>query len=180
MPSRLNQLMVQELNKEFTGVDTCVFLDFTGLTGRKAADLRHQLKANCGPNAALSVVKTSLARRVFAQADAASPIAQFLSGPTAVAYGADDPVIMVRFLADWSKKQEVVRFKGGLLAGRPIPPDAVAQLATIPPRAVLLAQAVGTAAAPLSALLTVTQGLLRKMLGVVDALAAKKSQSPGN
>jgi len=182
MPSRLNKLVVSELSEKFHGVDTCFFVDFTGLTGRKAADLRHQLRSACGEDAALTVVKTSLARRALAQAadgqaPAGGPVNGFLEGPTAIAYGADDPVLLARTLADWAKKEASIRFKGGLLVGRPLAAEAVAALAQIPPKPILMGQVVGTIAAPLTSLLNVGTGLIRKLLGLCDALAKKNAEA---
>jgi len=185
MPSRLNQLVIGELKKRFAGVDTCFFVDFTGLAGRKAADLRHQLHSACGEGASFTVVKTSLARRAFAELDSFSELAgdilaACLDGPTAVAFGADDPVLLARTLADWGKQEARLRFKGGMLAGRPLPAETVAALAMIPPKPILMGQVVGTIAAPLTALVGVTQGILRQLVGVVDAWAKKKAEDPSD
>ena len=178
MPSRLNKLVVTELKEEFRGVDTCLFVDFSGLSGRKAAELRRQLQAACGARVAFTIVKTSLAKRAFAELETMAPLvdgplSKCLIGPTGVAYGADDPVVMARTLAEWGKKERVLRFKGGLLAGRPLAAGAAADLAKIPPRPVLIAQVIGTISAPLYGLLAVARGPIRKLLGVANALARK-------
>jgi len=178
MPSRLNQLVTKELGERFRDVDTCVFVDFTGLGGRKAAELRNQIQSACGDGAAFTIVKTSLARRALATNENMAellegPVSECLSGPTGMAYGADDPVLLVRTLAEWSKKESLLKFKGGVLSGRPLPAAAVAELAKIPPRPVLMGQVVGTVAAPLTSLLGLCQGLLRQIAGLADALAKR-------
>lgn len=181
MPSRLNKLVVNELKEQFAGVDTCLLIDFTDLSGRKAAALRRQLRAECGAGASFSIIKASLARRAFGEVDGMAPLAAesegLLTGPTGIAYGADDPVLMARTVADWGKKEKVLRFKGGLLAGRPLAAEAAAALAKIPPKNVLMAQVVGTIAAPLTGLLAVAQGPIRKLLGLADALAKKQAEA---
>jgi len=176
MPSRLNQLVTKELSERFHDVDTCVFVDFTGLSGRKTAELRNQIQSACGGGAAFTVLKTSLARRALADNEnmkelLESPGGECLSGPTGMAYGADDPVALVRTLAEWGKKENLLRFKGGVLAGRLLPADTVAELAKIPPKPVLMGQVVGMIAAPITSLLGVCQGLLRQIAGLADALA---------
>ncbi len=182
MPSRLNKLMVEELAEKFRQVDTCIFVDFTGLTGRKAADLRHQLQATCGQAAAFTMVKASLAKRAFAQIEGMAALAddglldELTTGPTGIAYGSEDPVQAARTLPEWSKKERVLRFKGGLLAGRPLAAEAVAELAKIPPKHILMARVVGTIAAPLTSLLRVAQGPIRKLLGLADALAEQNAR----
>ncbi len=181
MPSRLNNMVVRELKKEFSGVDTCVFVDFTGLSGRKATDVRSRLRTTCGQAAQFTVVKTSLAKLALAQTESPVPadhdaLSRCLTGPTGVAYGADDPVLMARTLAEWSKKEQLLHIKGGLLDGRPLDASEVAQLAKIPSRPVLLAQLIGTiAAGTLQGLLAVAQGPIQKLLGLAEALAKKKS-----
>jgi len=176
MPSRLNQLVAKELSERFRGIDTCVFVDFTGLSGRKAAELRNQIQSACGDGAVFTVLKTSLARRALANNEnmkelLESPGDECLSGPTGMAYGADDPVALVRTLAQWGKKEKLLKFKGGVLAGRLLPADTVAELAKIPPKPVLMGQVVGMIAAPITSLLGLCQGLLRQIAGLADALA---------
>jgi large subunit ribosomal protein L10 len=178
MPSRLNTLVVQELKEEFSDVDTCFFVNFTGLGGRKTAELRAELRAQCGENTNIKVVKASLFKLALAENEATAglvdgPLAECLAGPTAVVYGADDAAVLARALADWAKKEFLLPFKGGLLVGSPLSAARVAQLATIPPKPVLMGMVVGAAAAPLTSMLTVTQGVIRNLLGVVDALAKK-------
>ncbi len=182
MPSRLNELIVKELTAQFREMDTCVFVDFSGLSGRKAAELRNELQSACGGGAALTVVQTRLARRALAENASmqellGGPADECLKGPTAVAYGADDPVLLVRTLADWSKKENLLAFKGGVLSGRPLPAAAVAELAKIPPKPILMGQVVGMIAAPLTSLLGVCQGLLRQVAGLADALAKQKQEA---
>jgi large subunit ribosomal protein L10 len=181
MPSRLNTLMLEELTEKFRGVRDCVFVDFTGLDGRKAADLRNQLEKTCGEEAAFLVVKGALARRALVEGGSVlepdADLDAFFTGPTAVAYGPGDPVEVVRTIFDWGKKENLLRFKGGLLDGRPLAADAVGALALIPPKHILMAQVIGTIAAPLSGLLGVAQGTIRKLLGLADALVKKKSEA---
>ena len=180
MPSRLNKLVVEEIKKDFDGMDTCVFVDFTGLDGRKAADLRRQIRTACGAGVTFTIMKTTLAKHAFREMgiqDESGALDKFMAGPTAVAFGADDPVVLARTLSEWGKKQKLVPFKGGLLAGQPVTPETVAALALIPPKAVLMGQVIGTIAAPLTGLLAVAQGPIRKLLGLVDALAKKNAES---
>jgi large subunit ribosomal protein L10 len=176
MPSKLNTLVVQELKNEFSDTDTCIFVDFSGLSGRKTAELRSELRQQCGQNTKLKVVKTTLFQRALMQdpEGEAGPRPEALHGPTAVAYGADDPVVLARALADWAKKESLLPFKGGLLVGSQLSAERVGELAKIPPRAVLMGQVVGMIAAPLTSLLGVSQGVIRNLLGVVDALAKKR------
>ncbi len=182
MPNRLNKLMLEEMKAKFAEIETCVFLDFTGLSGRQAAALRRQLRARCGEGAELSVVKTSLARRALAAHEDISPgvteeLAKILDGPTAMAYGADDPATLAKVIAEWAKKNDLMKLKGGMLDGRPLAAEAAGKLAELPTRQVLLGQAVGVGVAPLRAALGVASGMIRQVLTLADALAKKKEET---
>ncbi|MFO7899128.1 MAG: 50S ribosomal protein L10 [Planctomycetota bacterium] len=181
MPSRLNELMLDELKEQFADVDTCVFVDFSGLSGRQAVALRDQLRARCGDRAVLSVVKTSLVRRAFAEIEHLSAategeMAAVLDGPTAVAYGADDPAVLAKVIAEWAKKEKLTTLKGGVLAGRLLPAEAAGRLARIPPGPVLMGQVIGSAAGPLRAALGIARTMIRRAVSVVDALAKQKQE----
>lgn len=179
MPSRLNQLTIQEILKTFDGVDTCMFVDFTGLDGRRTADLRRQLRQTCGKGTAFTVVKTSLAKHAFKQMNQfempEEALAKYLSGPTGIVFGADDPVVLAKALTEWGKKEKKpLNIKGGILDGKPLAAEAVVQLSKIPPRQVLLAKVAGAVAAPLTTFLAATQAPIRKLNGVLEALAKQK------
>jgi len=181
MPSTLNKLVIEELSQKFQGIDSCIFVDFTGLGGRKAADLRNQLHATCGDDASFTVVKATLAKRALLNcgcvAETDATLDECLVGPTGIAYGADDPAQVARIVAEWGKKEKLLKFKGGLLSGRTLDADAVTALSKIPPKPVLMAQVVGTIAAPLTSLLGVAQGPIRKLLGLADAMVKAKNES---
>ncbi|MCJ7653375.1 MAG: 50S ribosomal protein L10, partial [Actinobacteria bacterium] len=56
--------------------------------------------------------------------------------------------------------------------------EQVNRIASLPPREVLLAQLVGQAASPLSGLVGVCTGPVRKMLAVFKAIAEQKEKEP--
>ena len=58
-----------------------------------------------------------------------------------------------------------------------LPQDAVKSLAKLPSREVLLAQVVGTIAAPLTSFVGVLNERIRSFLGVLQAIADKKKES---
>jgi large subunit ribosomal protein L10 len=182
MPSRLNQLTIDELKKTFGSVDTCLFVDFTGLGGRRAADHRHQLRTACGAEAGFTIVKTTLAKQVFKQMEQVelpeAELDSYFAGPTAVAYGSTDPVALAKTVSEWGRKeQKQLRIKGGILEGRPLAPETVAELAKIPPRPILLGHVAGAIASPLTGFLAVLQAPLRKLTGLLEALSKKNAES---
>ena len=110
MPSELKELMVSELTEKIGGLDSCAFVDFTGLNAQAVRDLRLKLHQ---ADSRLFVVKNRLAQRVLPD-DMATALPDLFAGSTAVAHGTGDPSAMLKTLIDWGKKNRPLPLKGGL------------------------------------------------------------------
>ena len=113
------------------------------------------------------VAKNTLLR--LAAGERGETLASLLQGPTAIALLGDDLAASAKVLQDFARTSRTLTIKGGLLGDRLVGPSAVAQLATIPPRAQLLAQVVGGVQAPLANVLGVLQAGLSTLLLLVRA-----------
>ena len=65
--------------------------------------------------------------------------------------------------------------RGGLLDSSLIDPAGVKVLASLPPRDVLIAQLVGTMAAPMTGLVTVLQGTVSGFVRALDQVAQQRA-----
>jgi large subunit ribosomal protein L10 len=65
--------------------------------------------------------------------------------------------------------------RGGLLESSPIDPAGVKALASLPPRDVLIAQLVGTMAAPMTGLVTVLQGTVSGFVRALNQVAQQRA-----
>lgn len=168
MPSRINQLLVNELAQRFDAMNDAVLVDFTGLSARQADALRASLGEM---GAGMLVVKNSLTILALRQLERLD-VAALVDGPIAFIYGGAGPVVLAKAVVDWSKAHHgVPRLRGAMIAGRALAADGVKALAALPPLEVLRAQVVGMLAAPLSALLTALGGTMRSFVGVLNAQA---------
>jgi len=70
--------------------------------------------------------------------------------------------------------KEFPQFKAGFVAGSIYNAKQMNALAILPSREELLAKLLGSAQAPISRLLGVTQGIIRKFVYAVDAVAKTK------
>jgi len=75
-------------------------------------------------------------------------------GPTAMAFGYDDPVAPAKVLSAFAKKNKILEIKGGLLEGGAIDQAAIKSLAQLPSREVLLGKLAGILQAPVSGLVS--------------------------
>jgi len=107
------------------------------------------------------------------QADRPSLI-EFLEGPTAIAFIADDPAPVAKKLTEAARSTRILAVKGGVMNGHTLTADEVRQLGELPPREVLLSQVVGAIAGPAQNTVGVLAAPLRDIVAVLDAYIAQK------
>jgi len=67
-----------------------------------------------------------------------------------------------------------LKLKGGILAGRPISPDDIKNIASLPGREVLIGRMMGTLNAPMAGLVGVLIALIQRFVFVLRAIEQKK------
>jgi len=147
-----------------------VILGYQGLTAQEMHDLRRRLREE---GAELVVTRNTFLFRV-ARAAGMEGILDFVEGPTAVAFGYDDPVALARALREFSGEHERLVLRGGYLERKPLSPAEVRELASLPPRPVLLAQTVGALGGVLYRLVGALQAPLQGFLGILSQLEERR------
>lgn len=161
---------VAELQEKFASAKSVVVVDYRGLTVAQATKLRKQLREQ---GVELKVVKNTLAR-IATNNLGFGAINDYLVGTTALAFGLQDAVAPAKVLTDFSKENEKLQIKAGLLEGKVIDDKGVKALAALPSREVLLAQVAGALKSPLQGLAMVLNGPLRKTVYALDAVRKQK------
>lgn len=164
------QAAVSELVEKLGQAQGVVLTDYRGISVNKMSDLRRQLRQ---AGVELKVVKNTLTKRAADQLGI-SGLDQFLEGPTALAYSLTDPVAPAKQISEFIKTSKILEIKAGLVEGKVISASGVQALADLPSREVLIAQVVGTMAAPLSGFLNVLQGPIRKLGYALEAVRKQK------
>ncbi|WFR64399.1 50S ribosomal protein L10 [Paenibacillus sp. FSL R5-0517] len=140
---------------------TTVVVDYRGLNVAQVTELRKQLRE---AGIEFQVLKNSLLRRAAAAAEL-TELDSVLTGPTAIAFSADDVVAPAKILNDFAKKNDALELKGAIVEGRVIGVQEVKALAELPSRDGLL-----------SMLLSVLQAPVRNFALAVKAVAEKEEQ----
>jgi large subunit ribosomal protein L10 len=163
--------VVEELVERLRTTESLIVADYRGLTNSELNGLRGELLKH---GARFSVVKNTLTRRAAEEAGADGLLA-LLEGPTAIAFleTDGDPVAVAKALRDAARVTRVLAVRGGVLEGRPITPDEVESLATLPPLDVLRGQVLGTITAPLYTIVGLFTAPLRDLVGLLDARVAQ-------
>lgn len=162
--------VVAEIKEKIQSAQSMVFLDYRGLTVEEVTELRSQFRA---AGVEYKVLKNTLIQRAANEAELAG-LEPFLSGPTAVAFGIQDPVAPAKILTEYIKKTKKTTIKGGVLEGQVIDAKGVEALANMPSREQLLAKMLGSMNAPITGLMTVLGGTISAFVRALDAIRQQK------
>jgi len=162
---------VKEIAGDLKSCDVYYFLDYRGLTYAESAQLRERLVK---VDARLKVVKNTLAKIAAAEAGVEG-LDELLQGPTAIVYAKGDPVKTAKTIQDFIREKKKAAVRGGKLERTMLAAGDVEKLATLPSREQLIAQLVGTIAAPLRGLVTVLNGPIRQLVVVMGQVEKRAS-----
>ncbi len=163
------QAIVSDLKAKFQRAKGIVLADYRGLNVKKTTELRRKLRE---AGVEYKVVKNTLAQR--AARDANFDIDRLLTGPSAMAFGYEDPVAPAKVIVEFARDNKELEIKGGILEGQPVGAESIKALASLPPREVLLARVASGMQAPISGMVQVLVGPLRKLVYVLNAVRTQK------
>ncbi len=165
--------MVQEIRERLSKAQGTVVADYRGLNAGQMTALRRELREAGVEFKVLKNTLTILAARELEMED----LIPFLSGPTAFAFGYEDPVSPAKIISDFSKKHKKLEIKGGILEGKVLDSAGVGDLADLPSREVLLSMVVRGMQAPISGMVNVLQGNLRNLVYALEAVRKQKEEA---
>ena len=146
-------------------------IGFKGITVVQATELRSRIRAKGGK---YLVVKNTLARRAV-EGRPLAQVSEYFTGPTAVAFGTD-PVSLAKVLTDFAKESPVIEFQAGLVEGRPVAANQVAEIAQMPSREQLIAKLLYLLQSPITRFVRVLAAAGPQRLAIVlDQVAKNKS-----
>lgn len=156
--------VVSDIVKKFQDAQSVVIVKYSGLTVENATALRQQFRAS---GVDYCVLKNTLVRRALSELNIQG-LDDVLNGPSAFAFGMEDPVSPAKVVNDFMQKSKstALEFKAGLLGSQLMDAQQVKVLAETPSREVLLARLVGSLQSSIS-------GFVR----VLDAIAKKNAEA---
>jgi large subunit ribosomal protein L10 len=139
------QNVVSEIQNKFTGSPSTVVAEYRGLTVAEVTELRRTLRAE---GVEMKVYKNTLAARA---ADAAgfSDLKEALTGPNALAFGADETTA-ARLMAKFAKKHKALVLKGGIVEGKVVDQATINELSNLPNREGMLSMLLSVLQAPVA------------------------------
>jgi large subunit ribosomal protein L10 len=163
--------VVDEIKEKISSSQSMVLVDYRGLNVAQLTDLRKRYR-DAGVD--YKVYKNTMMRFAFKELGL-EDFNEFLKGPSAVAFGTNDPVSAAKVTAEFAKTNDKLEIKAGIVDGKVISAEGVKSLAELPSREVLVAQVLGGFNAPIQGFANVLQGTIRGLAIVLNAIAEEKT-----
>jgi large subunit ribosomal protein L10 len=163
---------VRGLAERLRGSQAAVLTDYRGLTVQDAAELRKALEE---ADTRFSIVKNSLTLLAVKEAGL-DGLAEFVEGPTAIAFILGDPVAGAKRLVAESRRLPVLEVRGGFAEGRIMTAEEVKAFAALGSKPEMLAQIAGLGKMQMSRAAFMFQALQSKFVSLMEAL---KDKLPG-
>jgi large subunit ribosomal protein L10 len=158
---------VSDLTDKISRSQLVVVTDYRGLSVSEMSSLRGRLRE---AGAEYQVSKNTLTRFAAQQAGRAN-LVEDLIGPSAIAFGYEDPSALAKSLQEYLRaaRTSPLVIKGGILGDRRVTADEIGRIADLPSRNVVLGQTLGSVVAPLTSFLGVINAPLQNVIGIIDA-----------
>ena len=167
MPTQAKIDKVSELKDKLERSSIALATKCTNLDVNEMNELRKKTRE---AGVEFVVIKNTL---MHLAADAASKpqIKEIVQGPTAIAFGYDEPVDVAKTLHEYiTSTRSELSIQGAVIGDGPVLPAAdVIRLAGLPPKPQLIAQLLGQVQAPIYGLLNVLNGPLWNLGGLLQA-----------
>lgn len=167
MPTQQKIDRVQDIKERLERSTIAMTTSYSGISVNEMTELRRAMR---GGGVDFTIVKNTLL--ALAADEAQKPqLKEIVQGPTAIAFGYDDPAAAAKVVADYIRTGRSALAILGAIMGDGVPMSAaeVTQLASLPPRDQLLAMLLGQMQAPISQLLTILNGPLQSLENVLQA-----------
>ncbi|MCR5671216.1 MAG: 50S ribosomal protein L10 [Butyrivibrio sp.] len=142
----LKQPVVNEISEKIKDAQALVLVDHRGLTVAEDTELRKKLREE---GVTYKVYKNTMMNFAFQGTDF-EQLKDFLNGPSAMAVSTTDPAAPARVLYEFAKKAKALEIKGGVIEGKLYDAAAMAEIAAIPSREVLLSRLLGSMQSPVA------------------------------
>ncbi|MDD3142878.1 MAG: 50S ribosomal protein L10 [Candidatus Cloacimonetes bacterium] len=167
--------IVAQLKERMEGAKAIVLVDYKGISVEQVNQLRNQYRE---AKVDYLVQKNTLVK-IALNYLGITELDEYLQGPTAIAICKDEEVapakVLVKFIKDVMEEAQFPSFKAGLVAGQVFDQAQLQELAKLPSREEMLAKIMGSLNAPLSNFMNVSQGVARKLVYALDAVAKTKA-----
>jgi large subunit ribosomal protein L10 len=163
---------VEELNGLFLKAKSAILADYQGIEAPELTLLRSHMRSR---SVDFRVIKNTLARQASKNTPFELLDGEF-KGPVSLVVSFDDAVAPARALAEFAKSgaPKSPRVICGVVEGRRVSSEQIKAIADLPSKEVLISQLLAVFNGPVTGFVGIFDGLLRKLVGTLDAVREKK------
>jgi len=166
--------IIEKIVHSWSQYEARVFVSFNKISAFNFNILRNILKKE---GSFVFVSKNSLIKRALANV-LEGGVTEFIGGSTGIVFiKYDDIVKICKMLFDFSKENEGFLLKGAALGDKQLDSEELEKISKLPPRDVLIAQAVMGIASPLTGFVAALNNILLKFLYLIEEIKNKKSNN---
>ncbi len=175
MPNQNNINSLESIREKVSKASSIYFTDYVGLTVEETNKLRSLFHE---ANVEYRVLKNTLVS-IATKEQGFEGLEDVLKGPTALAFGGEDPTAPARVIKEFLKKEgkakEKPAVKGLVFEGQVLDASFYVKLANLPSKDELLAKLLGGLQSPMQNTLSVLQAPMRNLAGVLLSLKETKN-----
>ncbi len=165
--------VVAEVVDKISRAQGMYFTQFSGITVAEATELRAEFRK---AGVEYRVIKNTLIKRALKQvADYDTFLDEKLNGPTAIAFGYNDPVSPAKVIKKFREKVSKLDVKACVIGKDVFDSSKFDELAALPTREESIASIMGSLTAPVSGVVGVLNEIMRQIVGLVEAIEGTKS-----
>jgi ribosomal protein L10 len=164
---------VAALHDRFKRATVTLLASSQGLPVHKIQQLRRAVKQAGGE---YKVTKNTFARRAVRDT-AYVGVERLLDGPSGLIFGYSDPVTVTKVLVKFAEGNEKLSIKAAILDNRVLEPAAVAELAKLPGRGVLMGMLLGLMQAPAAQLLRTIREPGARLARLIERVRVHKEEN---
>ncbi|MEA5002194.1 MAG: 50S ribosomal protein L10 [Christensenella sp.] len=166
------QAAVADVVDKMKRAQCMVVLDYRGLTVEEVTSLRNQFRE---VGVEYKVIKNNMLKRAADELNIEG-VDEYFKGPSAVAFGYEDPVAPAKVLCKFVKGVNKTEIKGGILDGKVMDAAGINSLSKLPSKEELIAKMLGSLNAPVTNFALALQAIPRGLACALNAVVGQKQQ----
>lgn len=138
--------VVKEIQEKFANAKSVVLSDYRGLNVAETTELREKFRE---AGVEYKVYKNNLVKLAVKGTDF-EEITADLTGPNAIAFGYEDPVVPAKVIKDFAKEHENLSLKTGIIEGEYFGAEKMLKIAEIPSKDELIVRFLSSIKSPVN------------------------------
>lgn len=173
MPNQKKKTLVQDLSNSLNENTAVLFIDYRGLTHRELEELRNTIEKH---NSVFQISKNTLLKLVLQEQHVSltEQLDEVLYGPTASVFISQEAVEPIKIVAEFIKKHEVAKIKGGIIDAEYLDGNAIVAISNLPSKNELIGMLLNRIQAPIYRLAYALKDSPTKVVRVLNAVHQSK------